>query len=351
MHDYINISHIDRSNMLHLLATFPQQFQEARQIGEDFNIAINYNDIKNLIIAGMGGSAIGGDLIISCLNNKLQIPAFVVRNYYLPNFVNHSSLVFISSYSGDTEEALSCYEDARAKKAQIVCISSGGKLTRQANIDGYPIIKIPGGMPPRTALGYLSLPLIVFLCRTKLADENEEALEETEKLLEKKSKLFSPETGENIAYQLAEKLKAKIPIIYSSVDLLHVAGLRWKGQFSENAKVLAFCNVFPELNHNEIVGWSRLPLLKSNFQVIYLRDREDDSRNQRRMNITRRILEQVTSQVIELFTEGDSSLARLFSLLYLGDWVSFYLAIINGIDPTPIEKIQFLKDQLRSSYQ
>jgi glucose/mannose-6-phosphate isomerase len=170
--------------------------------------------------------------------------------------------------------------------------------------------------------------------------------DETELLLEQKAELYTSEGHQNAALKLANQLKNKIPIVYSSADFLYPVGLRWKGQFSENAKVLAFCNVFPELNHNEIVGWERLPNMLTNFQIVYLRDREDYNRNQTRMKITRGILEKVTAPIIELFTEGHSKLARLFSLIYLGDWVSFHLAAINGIDPTPVEKIQILKDQL-----
>ena len=345
---HINFQKIDRSNMLQLLTAFPQQFRQARQIGEAFNLKINRSNIKNILFAGMGGSAIGGDLIISCLNSQLKVPALVNRNYFLPNFVDQSSLVIVSSYSGNTEESLSCYEDAKAKGAQIICIASGGKLARKANQDGIPLINIPGGAPPRTALGYLSVPLLVLLSRSGFANVDRDDFDETEKLLEQKADLYAPEAKENIALNLANRLKNKIPILYSSADFLYPVGIRWKGQFSENAKVLAFFNFFPELNHNEIVGWERLPNLLINFQIIYLSDHDDYSRNQKRMNITQGILEKVTSPIIELFTEGNSRLARLFSLIYLGDWVSFYLAAINGIDPTPIEKIQILKDKLSS---
>ena len=347
---HINFNKIDGSNMLRLLTAFPQQFRQARQIGEAFDFKINHYQVKNIIFAGMGGSAIGGDLIISCLNPELQIPAFVNRNYFLPNFVNQSSLVIVSSFSGNTEESLSCYDDAKTKDAQIVCISSGGILAHQANHDGIPLITIPGGTPPRTALGYLSIPLLVLLSRSGFAEVADNDFDETEKLLEQKSVLYAPDASENGALNLANQLKSKIPILYSTADFLSVVGMRWKGQFSENAKVLAFCNVFPELNHNEIVGWERLPNLLTNFQIIYFRDQDDYKRNQKRMQITQGILEKVTSPIIELFTEGNSRLARLLSLIYLGDWVSFYLAAINGIDPTPIEKIQILKNQLSAEH-
>jgi len=343
---HINFQKIDRSNMLQLLTGFPQQFRKAREIGEAFEPDINHNDIKNIVFAGMGGSAIGGDLIISCINHELRMPAVVNRNYFLPNFVDRSTLVFVSSFSGNTEETLSCYADAKTKKAKIICITSGGKLAQQANEDGVPLIRIPGGIPPRTALGYLSIPLLVLLSSSGFVKLISDDFDEAEELLVKKEKLYSPDASSNDALNLANQLKNKVPILYSSADLLAVVPVRWKGQFSENAKVMAFSNVFPELNHNEIVGWERLPNMLTNFQIIYFRDREDYIRNQQRMNITQGILEKVTSPIIELYSEGYSRLARLFSLIYLGDWVSFYLATINGIDPTPVEKIDILKNQL-----
>ena len=288
-------------------------------------------------------------MIVSCLSDQLKIPALVNRNYFLPKFVDGSSLVIVSSYSGNTEESLSCYEDARIKGAQIIGIASGGRLAQQAFQYGVPIITIPGGAPPRTALGYLTIPLLIFLSKVGLATIESDVFNETEKLLAQKALLYAPETKENIALNLAEQLKNKIPILYTTSDFLYPVGMRWKGQFSENAKVLAFCNFFPELNHNEIVGWERLPRMLNNFQIIYLRDREDHYRNQERMMITQEILEKVTPPIIELYTEGTSRLARLFSLICLGDWVSFYLAVMNGIDPTPIEKIQILKNRLSGS--
>lgn len=341
-----NVQQIDRSNMLQLLTSFPKQFQEARQIGASFDLKIDRDNIKHLLFAGMGGSAIGGDLIISCLSHELTIPALVIRNYFLPHFVDQSSLVIVSSYSGNTEESLSCYQEAKREKAQIVCITSGGQLAEQARYDGMPLVMIPGGAPPRTALGYLSIPILILLARSGFTMSGNSDLDETEKLLWQKSAQYSPAVPDNFAYSLAQKLEAKIPILYSSVEFLEVVGRRWKGQFSENAKVLAFMNVFPELNHNEIVGWERLGSLLKNFQIIYLRDKEDYERIQKRMAVSRQILEGVTCPVIELVTEGKSRLTRLFSLIYSGDWVSYYLALINGLDPTPVEKIQILKDKL-----
>lgn len=347
MNALINIHEIDRSNMLELLTSFPRQFRNARQVGEAFDFKIELSSLKHVVFAGMGGSAIGGDLIISCLGDELTLPTSVVRHYFLPVYVDQSSLVIVSSYSGNTEESISCYEDARSKRARILCISSGGELAARARKHGTPLITIPGGFPPRTALAYLTIPILVLLKKMGLTSIDPNDFEETERLLSDKASLYSPERTENLPASLAQRLKDKIPIFYSPVEFLQVIGSRWKGQFSENAKILAFQNVFPELNHNEIVGWERRRDLFHNFQIIYFHDRDDHVRIQKRMHITRTILERFTLPIIELSTEGQSRLARLFSLIYLGDMVSYYLAIINGVDPTPVENIQMLKDQLK----
>lgn len=341
------ISKFDSQNMLELLLSFPRQFNEAIDIGKKFNHQADRNKVKHVVFAGMGGSAIGGDLIVACLSNALTVPAMVNRNYFLPHFVNQSTLVIISSFSGNTEESLSCYEDAKKKRAQLLCITSGGELHERTNKDRVPAIIIPGGMPPRCALGYLSMPIMVFLIKSGFTDLRDDYFDETIDLLSQKSELCSPENPANPALEIAQKLCGRIPIIYSTNDMLYVVAQRWKGQLSENAKVLAFYNVFPELNHNEIVGWEQLPELLNQFQILYLRDNKDFSRNQARMKITKGILEKVTNSIIELKTDGQSKLARLFSLIYLGDMVSYYLAMLTNVDPTPIEKIQQLKDALR----
>ncbi|MDZ7263383.1 MAG: bifunctional phosphoglucose/phosphomannose isomerase, partial [candidate division KSB1 bacterium] len=336
------------SNMLGLLTSFPQQFQQARQIGEGFDYNFAPTRLHHIIFAGMGGSAIGGDLIIASLGNQLKFPAAVVRHYSLPPYTDQHSLVIVSSYSGNTEESLSCYEDAKARLANIICITSGGELAARARRDGVPFIAIPGGNPPRTALAYLSIPVLVFFKRSGIVAPDMIDIEETIQLLIDKANQYAPSMENNRAMVLAQKLIDKIPILYSSVELLQAVAMRWKGQLSENSKVLAFQNAFPELNHNEIVGWERRADLFPHFQIIYLRDHRDHIRIQRRMEITRSILEPLTLPVIEVFSEGHSRLARLFSLIYLGDMVSYYLAIFNGIDPTTIDKIQLLKDRLRA---
>jgi glucose/mannose-6-phosphate isomerase len=342
-----HIKKYDKSNMLELLLTFPKQFNQAVDIGYSFDFKIDTKKIKQIVYVGMGGSAIGGDLIFSCLNNNLTIPTTVSRSYFLPAFVDQNSLVIVSSFSGNTEESLSSYEDAMGRNAQILCITSGGELEQKAKQDDVPVILIPGKMQPRAALGVLSIPVLIALVKSGYAMLDRAEFDETLTILQSKAEQYKPENEDNLALNTAKKIHGKLPIIYCTNNLLPVVANRWKCQISENAKMHAFFNVFPELNHNEIVGWEEPAAMMKNFQIIYLQDRSDFSRNQSRMAITKDILEQNTNSIIQLNSEGNSQLARLFSLIYLGDMVSFYLAMLNKVDPTPIDKIQRLKDQLK----
>lgn len=348
--DKNKITTVDKSNMLRLLLSFPEQVIKARQIGEQGVKKIRrYNDskISNIIFAGMGGSAIAGDVVIACLEDEVSIPLSITRDYFLPHFVDETSLIFILSYSGDTEESLSAYQDAVNRKAQIICVTSGGTLADWARRDNFPLFVIPAGQPPRTAIGYLSIPLFIALSHLGIIANKTKELSETQRLLQLKSQLYRPDNNFNLAEEISQKIQEKIPVIYSAVGLTQVAAMRWKCQFSENAKILAFYNSFPELNHNEIVGWEMLKDIFKHFQIIILRDKDDYYRTQKRMEITKEILAQESISTIELESEGESKLARLFSLIYLGDVISFYLAVNYGVDPTSIKKIQILKDKLK----
>ena len=172
-------------------------------------------------------------------------------------------------------------------------------------------------------------------------------IDETISLLKSKSKLYGdPTSPENKALRIAETLYGKLPVVYSSADRFDTVNVRWRGQFSENAKTLAYGHVFPELNHNEIVGWEVLGEIMKKIHVVILRDKGDHARVRLRMDITKEIIREFADGITELHSEGEGLLARMFSLLYLGDWVSFYLAILNGVDPTPVKKIDYLKESL-----
>lgn len=345
------IKKLDIGNMSQLLCTFPAQLEHAVRIGQTLTLSVSNQTIQDITVTGLGGSAIGSDLMRSYLSDELAIPFFTNRDYLLPNFVNETSLCIASSYSGDTEETLSAYDDAKARRARIVCITSGGLLKEKAERDGFPVIKIPSGFPPRAAVGFSSMSILYCLQALGLISDKAREVKETIRVLLTLRDAYQVESPleRNPAKQLALKLHDSIPLIYTASRRFDAVALRWKGQLAENAKRLAFFNVLPELNHNEIVGWeSRNPLLNS-IAVVLLRDKDDHERVRIRMDITREIVEPKAKDTVEVWSQGDSLLARIFSLIYLGDYLSFYLAMLNRVDPTPVKMIDFLKRRLRES--
>lgn len=337
----------DPQGMRDLILNFPKQAEEAIVIGNSSAIKLNTKKIQNIIITGMGGSAIGGDLLRAYMADKCDIPVSVNRHYYFPDYVGRNSLVIVSSYSGNTEETISAYNDAIKRKATIFCITSGGEAERIAKKHKHPYIKIPGGLPPRAALGYSFFPTLIALSKLGFIKDQKKEIKESLGLLKTLSARYSDhESTENRALNLAKRLHGKLPFIYSGADKFDTVNTRWRGQINENAKTLAFGHVFPELNHNEIVGWEVQKDLMKNIHVVILRDKDDYKRIKLRMDVTKEIISNLADGITEVHTEGKSLLARTFSLLYLADWLSFYLAMLNGVDPSPVKKIDFLKEEL-----
>lgn len=308
---------------------------------------INPAQIQNIVITGLGGSAIGGDLVRTYLSGECKIPVLVNRNYTLPQFVGPSTLVIASSYSGNTEETISAYKDAIKRKAKVFCITSGGEVEKMALKQKHYTVKIPPGYPPRTALGFSFSALLTTLAKFGFIKSKAKDLKETASYLKEKSAFYANFKAKgNLAVELAKKSVGKLPLIYTSDDYTSVVGVRWKGQICENAKVLAYSNVFPELNHNELVGWKLNKDLLKQTHVIILHDKTDHNRTQFRMQVTAGIAKKYTKSISEVQSEGNSLLTRLFSLILLGDWTSYYLAFFNQVDPTPVEAIDYLKKAL-----
>lgn len=341
------IRQYDNFDMRKVLVEFPLQVLDAIRIGKASSISYKGSSIRNIVVSGLGGSAIGGDLLRSYLAEELKIPFIVSRHYFLSEFVDSKSLVIISSYSGNTEETIASHKDAVSRGAKVLCITSNGEIERLAKEYKQLIIKIPAGLPPRAALGYSFFPLLVTLSKMKLITSRDKDIEETVSLLKKKAKTYgSLSTTRNAALALARELYNKIPIVYSAAERFDIVNLRWRGQIAENSKVLAFGHVIPEMNHNELVGWKVLKRHMKQMVVILLRDRQEHPRVKIRMAITKDIIQKYAAKVIEVQSEGRSLLARTFSLIYLGDWVSYYLAILNRVDPTPVKVIDYLKNEL-----
>lgn len=341
------INSIDKQGMQKLLRGFYRQIEEGVEISKSFPKLYSANQVTSIVLSGLGGSAIGGDLVRSYIADEIKVPFLINRNYTLPKFVDSNTLVIISSYSGNTEETIASYKEAKKRKAKILCITSGGEVLNFANKQKDPVILIPGGLPPRAALGYSFFPLLFALGKMGFINVKKKDVAETISLLKLNSSIYGNiASDKNIALQLASMLKNSLPIIFSSSDKFDVVNLRWRGQINENAKMMAYGNVFPELNHNEIVGWESIPQIMQQSSIFILRDEEDNSRIQSRMDITQNILQPFAGNVTEVFSEGSSLLARIFSLIHLGDWVSFYLAMMHKVDPTPVTKIDYLKFEL-----
>ena len=340
------VQRYDTSNMKRILGDFPKHIEDAVRLGKAAKIPFKATAIRNVVVTGLGGSAIGGDLLRSYTAGEIAVPFAVNRHYVLPECVKKDSLVIVSSYSGDTEETIAAYLDARKRKAMSMAITSGGETERMAKKFSQPIIKIPKGFPPRTALAYSFFPMLIALTKMKLISSKDSDIAETIALLKKKAKIYESLDNYNPALELAKQLYNKLVIVYSSCDTLDAVNLRWRGQIAENAKQLAFGHVLPEMNHNELVGWKGLQRIMSEMAVVFLRDKDDHERVQTRMKITKGIVSEFANRVIEVPSEGRSSLARIFSLIYLGDWTSYYLALLNGVDPTPVRIIDYLKWEL-----
>lgn len=343
------IDKLDKSGMLGLLLDFPLQFGIASELASKTNIIFSKRDFSSVVFAGLGGSAIGADLVRSYLYFESDLPMQVVREYDLPAYVGSSTLVFISSYSGNTEETLSAYSQARKKGASIIAISSNGALKENCLRDGVSFIEIPKGLPPRCSLGYLSIIPLCLLARLGLIKDASSSLDKTVAELEDlKSRKLNPAIGakDNIAKYVAGKLLNKFPIIYSASVHFDTVATRMRCQLNENSKSLASSHVFPEMNHNEIVGWEHPVRLFKDLVVVMLRDKGAHPRVNKRMDITREIISKEDRNIIEIYSQGEDLLARMFSLIYIGDFVSLYLAILYGIDPTPVERVTYLKKRL-----
>jgi len=347
--DLEKIKKIDQGGMYDFIYEFPSQFEDALKLTKETKLPDwSTSRIKNIVVAGLGGSAIGGDLVRSYLAERLDIPFFICRNYTFPNFVDSSSLVFVSSYSGNTEETLSAFEDASRRKAKIICITSNGKVEEISSKKKIPCVHLPKGFQPRAALGYSFVPILTMLERLGFVQGEEDNIKKTKEfLISNRTKyLIEVNTEKNEAKKLATKLHRRLPIIYASCDHFDAISTRWKGQFCENAKMLAFNNVFPEFNHNELVGWKVLSDYGDDLIVVILKDKEDHPRIQKRMEIVKGIIEKQKVEVIEIQSCGENLLSRMFSLIQLGDFTSFYLAILNEEDPTPVKVIDYLKNEL-----
>ncbi len=326
--------------MFELIKKFPDQLLEALAIGEKANITGNKSSIKNIVVSGLGGSGIGGSLLAELLREDLSVPVIVNKGYSLPAFIDSSSLIILCSYSGNTEETLSCASQALSKGLKPVCITSGGKLEEIAVKNNLSIIKIPGGFPPRACLGYAVVQLFYVLHYYGLIDDKfKEQIKNVAAFLKEQQ----PQLMKDAEF-LAGKLTKKLIIAYAE-DKYESTALRLKQQINENGKMHCWYNVLPELNHNELLGWREAD--RALGILIFTTD-DAYPRNTHRANFTKSVIEKVSSNVFEINAQGKNLFEKHFHLIHWGDWFSYYLAIKQGLDPMEIEVLNRLKGHMAS---
>ncbi len=339
---------VDKSGMLNFSVEAARHYREAAKNAE--RIIVDYPKPSNIVVAGLGGSAIGGDLLKDWAKTQLSVPIEVSREYKLPAYANKKTLVFITSYSGDTEETLSSFLDALKRKCMIYCISSGGAVLKYAQKHKVPYLQVPSGMPPRAALPYMLLPLLVYMEKAGLVKGVKEELNEAIPLLEKISQENGPETltRDNFAKTVATHVGESAPTIYGFGFYRSVAQ-RFKQQFNENSKSAAKWEFFPELDHNEVVGWEGRGEQCKYFSIIFIRDSAEPAEIESRIETTKQIMEQRGLVMFDLEVQGKSVLAKMLSTILVGDFTSVYLAVLHGVDPTPVRTINTLKDTLKQN--
>ncbi|MES2619578.1 MAG: bifunctional phosphoglucose/phosphomannose isomerase [Bacteroidota bacterium] len=327
--------------MFELIKEFPAQLLAAINIGQNTSLKTKFTlPIRNVVVSGLGGSGIGGNFLSELLREELTIPVVVNKSYFLPAFVDSSTLLILSSYSGNTEETISCAEQAVEKGLQPIIVTSGGKLEEIALKHKLDLIKIPAGFPPRACLAYSATQLFFILKHYGLiSDAFIAAFTRSAAFLEGEQKAIMAD-----AELLAAKLLKKVIIVYTE-DKYESTALRLKQQINENSKLHCWHNVIPEMNHNELVGW-REP--NEALAVLILRSCDEYSRNTSRILFEKDVIEKISDNVYEIDAKGGDTFERHFFLIHFGDWLSFYLATQQGYDPSEINVLLKLKSHMSS---
>lgn len=343
-----DLHRIDASDMAGHISSMGAYIRDAVSLCSSLELPITGERCKGVIVLGMGGSAIGGDLVGSYLSRTLSVPLFVNRSYELPAFANDSMLIIASSYSGTTEETLSAFEQAVSKKLPIFCITTGGTLGRRAKELGLPVVSPKPGMQPRAALAYSFVPILLALEKLGFTSGEANNLERAAAMADTITERcgITKLDDRNPAFKLGGDLVHRIPIIYAAADEGSLA-LRWHGQMNENAKHFASSNVVSEMNHNELEGWLHPVDLVERCSMVLLRTSDEHPRIAKRFEIMKAMFRNKQVDVFECVAEGETRIERLFSLISLADWISYYMALFSGIDPTSIEAIDEFKQKLQ----
>ncbi|MCK9280338.1 MAG: bifunctional phosphoglucose/phosphomannose isomerase [Melioribacteraceae bacterium] len=337
------VSKFDVHNQFDVLVKTYEQIEYV--MNNDFELnEIDTAQVKNIIVSGLGGSAIAADFVKDIMVNELSIPIAVNRTYTIPAYVNVNTLFIASSYSGNTEETLNAASEALTKGAKIICITTGGKLAEFASKNNLNVIYLKKGYQPRYAFGVNFFTLLNIINKLNLSTVYSKNVELAAKLIKELGVKYSEE--DNYPLAIAEKVAGHIPIIYSVSDNTSSLGMRFKSQFNENAKLHSFQHYFPEMNHNEIIGWETYNTKQLNAIVIFLKDITYHEQIKKRFTIVKELLEKAGTEVIEIQSNQESYFLRLIELVYLTDWITYYTAIVRGSDPSEIDFINYLKDHL-----
>lgn len=340
---------IDIYNMFNAIYTFPEQIEQALHIGKRISLQHTYDHIEQICIVGMGGSGMAAHIMQSLLKETCTKNIVIHKNYTLPAWVQRNTLVICISYSGNTEETLSCFEQAHNRNVSIIGICAGGSLYEQLLTYDYDYIIVPHGLQPRAALGYLTVPLLYLIHKLGYIDDTIiKQLHNVPTHLKSYRDIFAAQDAKNPAYLYATNLKQCLPVIFGESNTTACIAQRWQAQFAENSKMISRTHMLPELNHNEIVGWKNNPHLLKSSAVIWLTDPDMHDRNKERCVITKNLLE--GHPIIQLHFEGFGSdwCQRLFYLIHFGDWISYWCALAHSTDPTAITSIDMLKQTMRS---
>jgi glucose/mannose-6-phosphate isomerase len=341
---------LDPSDMMGKVLGLPAQFLDARQRArQSSTLRSGLKGIRQVLVAGLGGSAIGGDLLKGLTWKTAPFSLSVNRHYDLPGWAGRDTLVVCSSYSGNTEETLSVFHQALKARLPLLVISTGGELLKLAQKHGLSYLAPPGGLPPRSALGYSFITLLTAMESLGLLSSQEQAFDETLEWMTRLAVSCGPlsPVKKNLAKRLALFLHGKLPVIYAGQDHLESVGLRWKCQINENSKQVCLNSVIPEMNHNEVLGYSfPEPLTKGSAVILLRQPKGDHPQIARRFAILKGILKSRTAGVVEALPQGKSLLCQMMTLVYLGDFLSVYLAYLKGVDPTPIVLIDQFKKSL-----
>ena len=348
----MNISHIDKSNMYESILQFPEHVQKSFDFFEkNSSISDNIsNNTNNILILGMGGSAITGLLFKEILSDKLSITVNVNQGYTIPEWVNDNTLIIACSYSGNTEETLTALEKCLSKTSKIIGFSTGGKLIDIVNENNNDFVLMPKGLQPRAALGYSFTLMLILLNRIGFI-KNSIIIDFQNNLAElsKYSDIYSVQNESNISYKIAKDIYDKNPLIYAEDGIFGIIGYRFKCQLVENSKILAFNNVVPEMNHNEIEAYTENVNTKNNFIVIWINNNDYHIRNKKRIDIVKTIWSNKIKTQIEInldLAHIKSDLIKYLIYINLMDWISYHVAIFIQIDPSIIPNINKLKKSL-----